>query len=126
MFITILHLSAILGILTLSIASWIWQMSLMLICLAGWLHAYRYYIARNYQNSVAHLHLQADGSWLILQRNGMALQASLVGESICTQWFVLIKFKLPNRKMTLPILLCRDEIGQDLLRRLRVWLLHVR
>jgi hypothetical protein len=63
------------------------------------------------------LRLKPDGSWTV--RAGDAeVEASLLGSSLATPWFVLLHWRAETGRLSL--LACRDSLDPDAFRRLRV------
>jgi len=72
---------------------------------------------RRSRGGITGLRLQPDGSW-ILHEGDAEVEASLLGRSLSTPWFVLLHFRTETRRPAL--LVCRDSLDPDAFRRLRV------
>lgn len=72
---------------------------------------------RRSRAGITGLQPKPDGSW-ILHEGDTEVEASLLGSSLSTPWFVLLHFRTETRRPAL--LVCRDSLDTDAFRRLRV------
>lgn len=70
------------------------------------------------QPEIPGLALKSDNSWALTLSTGEIIEASLLGNSILSPWFVLLHFR--TEKNDRQVLICRDSLEPDTFRRLRV------
>ena len=70
------------------------------------------------RDEIVGLALKPDHAWNLTTRLGETLEASLLGSSINTPWFVLLHFRTENN--TRHRLICRDSLEPGTFRQLRV------
>lgn len=101
----------------------VFKISLLVLCCGS-----LFYALRSLFNATAILRfwLESDHSWSLQQRNGQIFVATLCGDSLCTEYFVLLNFKRDSKKFRRSIMILPDAMTSDDFRQLRISLLTMR
>ncbi len=78
------------------------------------------YQANILPKSIVGLIWDIDDDWFILQKNGEKKSATLDGNSFIHPFFSILNFKQDGRVLTRSVILLKDNINQNVFRRLRV------
>ena len=76
------------------------------------------WLASRSKPEIAGLRLQPDGGWILHSADAAEIEAALLGSSLVNPWFALLHFRAESRRYS--VLVCRDSLGADEFRRLRV------
>lgn len=119
---SIAHAGAIAILWWLPFAWWFVAVATM-VCLVSFIYTLRLHALRNSNKAIVQVQTQADGKWLLQDKQGHTYTAELRGNSIRTTLLVLLNFVLPNSRTVLSVLILPDALDTTDFRRLRVHLL---
>lgn len=117
----ILHGGAIIILFWISWPFWI-KSSLILICIGDFILQWQRHARLSNKSSVTHFWLESNGTWNLQYQDGKVAMGVLQGDSVCTVYFVLLNFKIENKRWRTSIIILPDAMHKDNLRRLRVLL----
>jgi len=114
------HIGAIIIALLVPLALWLKCLVLLLCCGSAVI------VWRRYRSQPAIVRFRQDdgGDWWIVDWQGQVKTAKLLGNSICSCYFVLLNFKEKGKKRRISAMIMSDAMAPDAFRRLRVHLQH--
>jgi hypothetical protein len=92
-------------------------------CLVSlWFNLHKHVFRTKDKQAIVKLWPEQDGKWQLQNVKGEIYSGELSGGSVKTNAFVLLNFKIPNKRFKLPVVIWRDALDADSFRRLRVLL----
>ncbi len=91
-------------------------------CLVSLWRALQQHVVRKSDKAIVKLWRGQDGKWQLQRYDGSVESGELGDGSIRSNTFVLLNFKMQNKRFKLPVLIWRDALDADSFRRLRVLL----
>lgn len=89
-----------------------------LIVLSGVLTLNKYHFLQN----IVGIKTDKKNQWSLINSSGEIISAQLKGDSICTQWLVILNFRVQDVKKIYSIVILPDSLDHDNFRRLRAYL----
>jgi hypothetical protein len=125
-FILLSHVGAMLCLLALSL-QW-WAMLGIEACLVGsFIYTVQKYIMRTAPSTITKVWVDDQDKWVCLQRNKEILSVALKGDSVCSNWLVILNFEdSPDLGKRTPkkysVLVFPDSVTKTEYRRLKAWM----
>lgn len=97
---------------------------LMLFCMLSYYYCFSRYISLTHPSVIHVIRRQITGEWLLINKRGDVINATLEGDSVITNFLIIMNFKRKDKK-TSSVVLFPDALGQENFRRLSVILRNV-
>ncbi len=110
-------LAVVLSVLTLSI----WTFIISSLVIASFIYYCRLYQWSRSQRSIINIERGEDNKWIIFLHNGEQKSELVLIESVVTQYFVLLSFRVPTRWRRSTIIIMNDAVEDESFRQLRVY-----
>lgn len=120
-FLMLAHLGAIVCILFSNLPGWSMGVAIS-VCLLSLLLLLQRYVTLKNSNAIVKIWCESSEEWCLLNRSGKLLRASLRGNSVVTNYFVLLNFKVAGKRCGISVPIFFDSLDKTLFRRLRVML----
>jgi hypothetical protein len=127
-FIFLTHVGAMLFLLALPLQAWA-MLLIEVFLVASFAYSVYKYIVRTAPTTIIKLWVDEQKRWYGLQRNETVLSLQLKGDSVCSQWLVILNFNViisdrhagvHNKKISAVIF--PDSVTKTEFRRLKAWM----
>lgn len=123
LWLVLLHVGASIVIVSLAITI-VFKLIVITVCCINAVYLFRQHVIHHNAKSIVRIQQLTDQQWLLLQHDGTQLTGHLTQTSIVTYYLVILYFRIKQRKRSLAILLCSDNVDRQQLRQLRIKLLQ--
>tara|TARA_R110000868_G_scaffold84822_6_gene238934 strand:- start:4617 stop:5042 length:426 start_codon:yes stop_codon:yes gene_type:complete len=115
------HIAVMLLLLHLPI-QW-WAIILIECCIVGsFIHSIRYYIVRRFDAAVTKVWCDSHNQWFLLTRSGEEIKVKLLGDSVSSNFLILLNVRIVKNNKRQSILIFNDAVKKSDFRRMRSWL----
>ena len=120
--IIILHSATALAVCFSNIA--LWFKFILFLCLAiSAYHIYWYKILQHSKHTILNIYVN-NNEWIIVDKQNKKYEATLLGDSFVSSWFIILNFRMINNLKRKSLILCRDSLGQNQFIQLKKTLLN--
>ena len=110
-------LAVVLCVLGLSV----WAITISLMVIVSFIHYCRLYQWSNSERNIINLDRNKGNKWTMFHYNGEQLSELVLTDSVVTQYFILLNFRVPARWRRSAVIIMNDAVDEEQFRQLRVY-----